>query len=152
LKIYRSKKDRWLVGLVWGAVLTPLVLGLCNVLAPGGNLELGWALFRAGVITAAAVLFTTYPLNYEITATELVARCGLMRWRVPLAMIEEVSPSRSALSAPAWSLDRLRIEYLKAGSPRTLLISPEDKKAFMRDLADASPGLELRGDRIVRNP
>jgi hypothetical protein len=150
--LYRSKKDWWLVGLVWGAVLTPLVLGLFHIFAPGGHLELGWALVRAGVIAAAAVLFTTYPLNYEITEAELVARCGLMRWRVPLATIEEASPSRSSLSAPAWSLDRVRIEYLKGGSPRTLLISPADKEAFMRDLADATPGLELRGDRVVRNP
>jgi hypothetical protein len=150
--LYRSKKDWWLVGLVWSSVSAVLAVGLFNVFAPGGNLELGWVLVRAGVIAAAAVLLTTYPLNYEITATELVARCGLMRWRVPLASIEEASPSRSSLSAPAWSLDRVRVEYVKDRSPRTLLISPEDKEVFMRDLADAVPGLEFRGDRVVRNP
>jgi hypothetical protein len=149
--LYRSKKDWWLVGLVWGAVCAPLALGLFNMLAPGGNLEVGRSLVRAGVVAAVAVLLTTYPLNYEITANELVARCGLMRWRVPLASIEEVSASRSALSAPAWSLDRLRVEYLKGGATRSLLIAPEDKGAFMRDLADAAPGLELRGERVVRN-
>ena len=147
---YRSKKDWWLVGLVWGAVLAPLIFGLFNVLAPFGNPELGWALVRAGVIALAAVLLTTYPLNYEITETELVARCGFMRWRVPLASIEEVRPTRNPASAPTWSLDRLRVEYVKGGVTRALLVSPKDKAAFMRDLADAAPGLEMRGDHVVR--
>ena len=149
--VYRSKKDWWLFGLVWGASLAPLVVGLFNVLAPAGNLQLGWALVRAGVVILAAVLITTYPLNYEITSAELVARCGVMRWRVPLASIAEVVPSRNPASAPTWSLDRLRVEYVKEGRARSLYISPEDKRAFMRDLADAVPGLELRGDRLVRS-
>lgn len=148
---YSSKKDWWLYGLVWGVVLVLLAVGLLYVLAPFGNPALGWALVRAGAGTLLALLLTTYPLNYEITETELVARSGFMRWRVPLADIQEVVPSRNAASAPAWSLDRLRIEYLKGGQSRVLLISPSDKRAFMRDLADATPGLELRGDRVLRN-
>jgi hypothetical protein len=148
--VYRSKKDWWLVGLVWGAVLLPFALGLFNVLAPGGNTQVGWALVRAGVVAVAAVLLTTFPLNYEITDADLLARCGLLRWRVPLASIQEVAPSRNPASAPTWSLDRLRIEYVKGGSVRTLFIAPEDKRAFLRDLADATPGLELSGERAVR--
>jgi hypothetical protein len=148
--VYRSKKDLWLFGLVWGTVLAPLVVGLFDVFAPGGNVEVGWVLVRVGVVVAAAVLFTTYPLNYEIAAGELVARSGLMRWRVSLDSIQEVRPSRNPASAPTWSLDRLRVEYLKGGSTRTLYVSPEDKSAFLRDLVDSTPGLELRGNRAVR--
>lgn len=146
--VYRSKKDLWLFWLVWAAALGPLAVGLFNVL--GGNGEVGWMLLRVGVVTAAAVLLTTYPLNYEITSGELVARSGLMRWRVPLASIQEVSPSRNPASAPAWSLDRLRVEYVKGNSTRALYVSPEDKAAFLSDLAEATPGLELRGDHAVR--
>ena len=146
--IYRSKKDWWLVSLVWGAVFSVLVVGLYNVL--GGDTRLGWELVRAGVVAVAVVVFTTYPLDYEITADELIARSGFMRWRVPLDSIEEVEPSRCAMSAPAWSLDRLRVEYTKGGAARSLYISPDDKGVFMRDLADGVPGLELRGDRVVR--
>jgi hypothetical protein len=146
--VYRSKKDLWLFGLVWGAVLAPLAVGLFQLLA--GNAEFGWTLVRVGVVMAAAVLFTTFPLNYEIDAGELIARSGVMRWRVHLDAIQEVRPSRNPASAPAWSLDRLRIEYEKGGSTRTLYISPEDKPAFLLDLVDSTPGLELRGDRAVR--
>lgn len=146
--VYRSKKDLWLFGLVWGAVLAPLAVGLFNLLA--GNAEVGWSLLRTGVVVAAAVLLTTFPLNYEIAAGELVARSGFMRWRVPLNSIQEVSPSRNPASSPAWSLDRLRVEYLKGNSARTLYVSPEDKAAFLFDLVEETPGLELRGDRAVR--
>lgn len=148
---YYSKKDWWLFGLVWVVVLGLLAVGLFNLYAPFGNPALGRELVRAGLGAMLAVLLTTYPLNYEITETELVARSGFMRWRVPLVNIQEVAPTLSAASAPAWSLDRLRVEYLKGGRARALLISPTDKRAFMRDLADAAPGLELRGDRVVRN-
>jgi hypothetical protein len=148
--VYRSKKDWWLVGLVWGGVSLPLVVGFYNVLAPGGDPRLGWELVRAGTVAAAAVVFLTYPLDYEVTATHLVARSGVMRWRVPVGSIEEVRPSRSKASAPAWSLDRLAVEYRKGGRPRTLHVSPADERGFMRELADGAPGLELRGDRVVR--
>jgi Bacterial PH domain len=148
--LHRSKKDGWLVGLVWGGALAPVAVGLFILLVRGGDPGPGWALVRAGVIVVAVVLLTTYPLNYDVASGELVARCGLMRWRVPLASIQEVRPSRNPASAPTWSLDRLRVEYLKGGESRTLYVSPEDKAAFMRDLADASLGLELRGDRLVR--
>lgn len=146
--VYRSKKDLWLFGPVWAAALAPLAVGLFNVL--GGNVGLGWALLRVGVVTAAAVLLTTYPLDYEIAGGELVARSGVMRWRVPLASIQEVRPSRDPASSPAWSLDRLRVEYLKGRATGTLYVSPEDKAAFLSDLTEATPGLELRGDRAVR--
>ena len=129
---YSSKKDWWLFGLVWGLVLGLLAVGLFNVLAPFGNPALGWELFRAGAGAMLAVLLTTYPLNYEITETELVARSGFMRWRVPLANIQEVAPSRSAASAPAWSLDRLRVEYLKGGRSRALLVSPSGSSTCSR--------------------
>jgi hypothetical protein len=148
---YNSKKDWWLFGLVWGLTAGLVAAGLFNLFAPSGDPALGRELFRAGLGAGLAVLLTTYPLDYEITGTELVTRCGFVRWRVPLAAIQEVRPTRSAASAPAWSLDRLRVEYLRGGRTRVLLVSPEDRRAFLRDLADAAPGLELRGERAVRN-
>src|SRR4051812_25249348 len=98
--VYRSKKDWWLVGLVWRGRRAPSLIGLYNVLAPGGDLQLGRTLVRAGVAACAAVLVLTFPLDYEITATHVVARSGVMRWRVPVGSIDEVSPTRNPASAP----------------------------------------------------
>lgn len=148
--VYRSKKDAWLMCLVWGSVLVPLGLGVYNLFAAGGEPQFGWHLIQLGVVVGAVLVILTYPLNYEITATRLIARSGVMRWKVPLDAIEEVRPTRNPLSAPAWSLDRLRVEHEKGGSTSVLLISPADKDAFMRDLAASVPGLEFRGGRVVR--
>jgi hypothetical protein len=148
--IYRSKKDAWLMCLVWGSVLVPLGLGVYNLFAPGGSPQFGWALVRIGAVVGPVLLILTYPLNYEITSTQLIARSGVMRWKVPLAAIEEVRPTRSPLSAPAWSLDRLRVGYRKNGAESALLISPEDKDRFMLDLAASTPGLEMKDGRVSR--
>ena len=147
--IYYSKKDAWLVLVVGAAVLLPFVFGIYNLTVPGGNAQAGGYLLFVGTLTAASVLLLAYPLYYEITPSHLVVRNGVMRTRIPLSSIEEVHPTRNPLSAPAWSLDRLRIDYSKGGGVGFMLISPQDKAGFMRDLAGSVAGLEVRGERVV---
>lgn len=148
--IYRAKKDYWFYGLVWGAVLLVLAAGVCVYFLSGE--AAGRELIFSGVGAGAVTLILTHPLNYELTHTHLVARCGVMRWRVALDTVEEACPCRSWLSAPAWSSDRLRVSYRKGPNLKTLDIAPEDKLRFMADLADAAPGLELRDGRVARVP
>ncbi len=81
----------------------------------------------------------------------LKIRCGmLIRQQIPLTSIAEVSQSRNPLSAPAWSLDRLRVSYRRGREDGLVLISPEDKLGFLRELASSGVGLEMRGERVVR--
>ena len=76
-------------------------------------------------------------------------KCSALRWRVPYDAIDEISPTRSSLSGPACSLDRLQIRY---GESRAgLLISPTDKAEFLRDLLARAAGLRAEGDRVVRD-
>ena len=147
--IYHSKKDAWLVLVVWIAILLPFVLGIYNLAIPSGNAQAGGYLLFVGTLVAASVLLLTYPLYYEITSSRLVVRSGIMRTEIPLSCIEQVRPTRNPLSAPAWSFDRLRIDYRKNSGASFMLISPEDKAGFMRDLVGSVAGLEVRGDRIV---
>jgi Bacterial PH domain len=148
--IYQAKKDSWLYGLVWGAVLLTCAAGVLVYFA--SDAAVGRELIGSGVAAAAVTLVLTYPLNYELNGTHLVARCGVMRWSVPLGSVEEARPVRSWLSAPAWSSDRLRVSYREGPNLKTLDIAPEDKLRFMADLVDAAPGLELRDGRVVRVP
>ena len=149
--VYHSKKDWWLVALVWAGVLLPLAIGIYNLVAPNGNAHAGWTLLFICTLIGALVLFLTYPLYYEITASKLIVRCGvLVRKEIPLSLIVEAHPTRNPLSAPAWSLDRLQIDYTRDGGVSLMLISPEDKLRFLRELAGSGAGLEVRGERVVR--
>ena len=147
--LHHSKKDWWLVAAVSSAVVIPLGLG--TVFLPFGNLyrTVGVALTADGVITALVILLLAYPLYYEITSAELIVRCGvLMNQHIPLESIDEVHSDRNSVSAPAWSLDRLRIDYRRDGHPASILISPADKVLFMQDLM--ASGMKMRGDHLVR--
>ena len=47
---------------------------------------------------------------------------------------------RSAFSAPALSLDRIRITYNKYDE---IVVSPKDKKVFLDDLTAINNGIEI---------
>jgi len=87
---FRSKVDLWLVAIVAAsAVIALLVLAVAGVLP--------------------AWVFTS--TRYTLTADRLLVKSGPFRWQVPLAEIKSITPTRNPLSSPAWSLDRLRIDY-----------------------------------------
>ncbi len=50
---------------------------------------------------------------------------------------------------PGTLLDRLRIDYRKSGEMGFMLVSPEDKGRFVRDLGGSVAGLEVRGEGVV---
>lgn len=147
--IHRSKKDWWLVALVGAAVMLPLAFGLLNVLTSGGNPQAGLLMIFTSTAAAAILLGFAYPVYYIVAESELIVRSGFLQSRIPIAAIVEVRPTKNPLSSPAWSLDRLRVEYRKGRRLAYILISPEDKVAFMRELASHGRGLEFRGERLV---
>lgn len=75
---------------------------------------------------------------------------GRLGWDIPLSDIDEVPPSDSPLSSPALSLDRLRVSYRARGADRFVLISPQDKGGFIRELASNDPGLRMSGATLRR--
>jgi len=140
---FPTKVDVWLVLLlVCGQVAGIAAVALAarenpRVLVPGG---LGLAL------AAAVVLLLSFPTRYELHDRELVVRSGRLRYRFEYDAITSVRPSRSPLSAPAWSLDRLEI---RAGR-RTILVSPRERSAFLDALAARAPSLVRKGDALVK--
>ena len=60
-----------------------------------------------------------------------IVRSGPVRRRLAIADIVAITPTRNPLSAPALSLDRLRIDVRRGGY---VLISPADRDAFLADL------------------
>ena len=137
--------------LVWAGILLLLAFAIYHLVAPNGNAPAGWIILFVSIFVSALVLFLTYPLYYEITASKLIVRCGAMvRKEIPLSLIMEAHPTINPRSAPAWSLDRLHIDYRRDSGVSFVLISPEDKLRFMGELAGSGAGLEVRGERMVR--
>ncbi len=145
--VHRSRIDFWVYLLVAGAGAGMVVAAVD--LFRTGRAPLA-ALGIAMLVLVGVLLSFPFMIRYEIAPPFLRLRCGLFRWRISLEGIREVYPSRNPLSAPAASLDRLRIDFTVAGRKRFALVSPRDREAFFADLAAASPGLERSGDRLVR--
>ena len=88
------------------------------------------------VLIVAFIVWTYRGTRYLVTDREVIARSGPFRWRIEIAGIESIRPSRSPLSSPAMSLDRLEIRY---GGGRRLLISPKDREGFLEAVVARSP-------------
>lgn len=110
-----------------------------------------WILFVVSMGYFGILILLAYPVHYEITTTTLEIRSGiLLHYKIPLSSIVLVVPTRSPLSSPAWSLDRLKIDYVKNSKKRVIMISPKDKKTFLLELAERTPSLKLTGNMAVK--
>jgi hypothetical protein len=144
---FPSKRDGWLVGVLLAGFGISCLSLTASLLSPEP--------VPAGIgavlsILVAAALFIAWiwtATDYTLTSSDLLVRSGPFRWRVPLAEIQAVNPTRNPLSSPALSMDRLEVVY-RRGS--VLLISPQDKNRFLRSLVTQAPHLALRGDHVVR--
>ena len=128
---FPSKRDWWLGLLIWGLVLLAAVPAL---LKPGKG---------QFIIMIAVILFVGwvwFGTGYEISDDELRIRCGPFRQRIPLQEIKEIRKTRSPLSAPACSLDRMEIGY---GKSKRVMISPADKENFIKTIVEKSPHIQL---------
>jgi hypothetical protein len=143
---YPSKRDWWIVLIVWGTIAMTILAGVKAAQSAFASLAgLAFVLFCAAVVLGLlTILYATY---YIIIGDRLIAHCGPFKQSVLLQDIEEVVPSHSPLSSPALSLDRLHVRC--RGSIFGLLISPRDKQGFLADLVARAPQLRIDGDRAV---
>jgi hypothetical protein len=98
------------------------------------------------IIMIAVILFIGwiwFGTGYEILENELKIRCGPFRQRIPLQEINEIKRTRSPLSSPACSLDRMEIKYRKS---KRVMISPADKENFIKTIIEKSPHIQLDED------
>lgn len=143
---FPTRVDNWLVAVLVFAFIVSVASVLVSAMQdPRGATVAGVVVFGAFAMVAALAL----PTHYTLEQRELVIRSGLLRYRIPLDSIRRVYPTRNPLSAPAWSLDRLGIEYRKKRGWSLALISPDQREEFMR-LLGARAGLERQGEELRR--
>lgn len=127
-KVFRSKVDWW-VRLLLGIAIAGMFVGSGIVIVEGADpVEITVTIFAciAGLMLIVWVLIGTY---YTVDRGTIIVRAGPMRWKIPIDEITAVEATRSPLSSPALSLDRLRIRY---GQRRRIMISPADKAGFLK--------------------
>jgi hypothetical protein len=144
---FTSKRDTWIVVVLWGATLALVYAG---VDVAGSPTPVAFkALFLLICVAAAALMpWILYGTTYALTDKALLIRCGPFRRQLLVSAIQEIAPSRSPVSSPACSLDRLHIKY--EGSRLGVLISPSDKRSFLEALTRIDSELLLQGEGVVR--
>lgn len=149
--IYPTKKDIWLVLIVAFGGFVIFLQGINLIIVKGFNHFETWILCVAFIFYFGILVLLAYPVTYEITTSTLEIRSGLLlHYEIPLSSILRVVPTRNPQSSPAWSLDRLRIDYLKSSKKRVILISPKDQESFLGELRERIPSLEFNGNVAMR--
>lgn len=120
---FESKRDLWMV----------LIARLTPVRGPVAGVFL---LVLLELFFFEWMFRSTY---YVIEGETLLIRSSFITWRIPIREIRSVTPTRSAVSSPALSLDRLRIDY---GS-KAILVSPEPRDRFLAALRSVNPAVTV---------
>ncbi len=111
-----------------------LILSQMNGPNPVAIVALGFSI--------ALIAWLYVSTEYTVTDEGLRVRSGPLFYRVDARKIERVRPTRTILSAPALSLDRLEV----SGAFGSVVVSPADKHGFIRALQSVAPHIRLEGD------
>ncbi|MCZ6732996.1 MAG: PH domain-containing protein [Gammaproteobacteria bacterium] len=149
---YPSKKDSWIVFVIVAPGVALAGIAFYHLFVLGAENHITWLIMGIAALYGAIIWTLAYPVYYEITASHLLIRSGWLKFQIPLSTIETVRPTRNPLSAPAWSLDRLRIDYRRNDRIRIALISPENKARFLNELLERAANLERQGHQVVQKP
>ena len=144
---YPTKKALWAIIIMLGTGLFCLYAPFIIVAEPvAWYVKVFGSLFF--VVMGLSTIWGLFSINYYLTDEHLIISCKPFSYPIPLREIYEVTPSHCILSAPALSLDRLRVKF--EGKRFGALISPVNKTRFMNDLLSRCPHLMWRGDRLVK--
>lgn len=128
MKVFKSKIDLWLVVIIVGSIGVALFATIQAVfMEPSNENYLALAITVIVGIGLPGWLFAS--TEYVVDNGELFISCGPVRKRIQLTDIKSATPSKNPLSSPALSLDRILITY---GEGKSILISPENKKGFLK--------------------
>lgn len=126
--VFPSRIGPLIIVAAMAAIGIPLAIGFLDW---NGNQAASIGAFAVAAFSVLVFGVAVIPCIYTLAADHLLVRSGLIRQRIPYRAIDDIAPSRNPLSAPALSLDRVRIA---AGNDSTL-VSPKDKAGFIKELS-----------------
>lgn len=84
------------------------------------------------------LLSTVYTINNN--SKKLVVKSGYFYRKIDIEHIKTIKKSKSWISSPTLSIDRIEISYNKYDS---VLISPKNREQFIQELQQINPNIEL---------
>ena len=112
-------------------VMTPAIAAAIGIyLLVQGRAPDAMILFLTGAVSAIITIAFTLPCRYTLLKDTLSIRCGLICYQVPLSDIQSVEPSRTIVSGPALSMNRVLVKTEK----RQYILSPRERGQFIEDL------------------
>lgn len=136
MKIYRSKIDCWLAVLIPALTILPAL----SIVISGEDI---WVVVLLAFISALELAVVT-GFRYVIDGSKLIVKAlyVINSGTYDIGNIVEITPTRTILSSPAASLDRIAISLSNSRTP--LVISPVDKEAFISTLTAINPDIRVK--------
>ena len=131
---FRSRIDAWIGGVILFGMLLSAALTIGLLLQKGIA-----SLATVPLLVAGLSLWLLVDTWYGIDDKELIVRHGPFRTSVPISNIRAIRPTRTVVSAPALSLDRLEVIHATG----TLVISPLDQVNFIRVIKARNGAVEI---------
>lgn len=125
---FRSKKEWWVLAFV--VCMTGLIVQLLVTMQAKGNISAYPVHAVTYILTVFVLWWPIFNTRYVIDDEYLTIHCMFLKWKIKRSDIQSISTSNNSVASPALSLDRLKIDYVKDGKTKFVLVSPKDKKAF----------------------
>ncbi|MDC5188212.1 PH domain-containing protein [Acinetobacter baumannii] len=133
MRIYRSKIDSWLIIFLAISSLFLLVLIYSNFDIQTLYEDL---FFLVLLSSLALLIWLPIPTTYYVVDSEILRIHSIfLKWEIPLNAIQKIEQTSDSLSAPALSLDRIKIEYKKDGMYKSVMVSPQHKVDFIKQIS-----------------
>ena len=128
MQIFRSKIDWWVLGFL--ICLTGLLLQLLLTMQAKGTLLQFPVHAAVYVMTIVFVWWPAWNTKYTVDEEYLSIRCLFLTWKIKRSEIQSISKTNNSVASPALSLKRLKVDYVKEGEPKFVLVSPRNQQAF----------------------
>lgn len=126
-KTYKTKVDWWLLLVLYVAILAPLMM------------EFSWlaALIVVGCLTA--ITYFLFSIQYIVEERTLLVSVLSFKEKIDIDSLSQIKASHTWLSAPAASIDRLKL----IGKKGSVVISPKAKQEFIDHLLSINPNIKV---------
>jgi hypothetical protein len=134
MTVYRSKVDIWLAGLVFGVLSYAVYEAFSEK-----QYDVLWVIVPVTLL----VVSLYWQIKYVVGNGQLEIRTLIFgNMKIDISDIKSVHQTYNPLSAPALSINRLEVKY---GSKFDyLLISPKNRKAFVKQLIAINPNIDVK--------